>query len=71
MREIVFQVEEDQVDGGYVAHAVGCGIVTQADTIEELRNMVLDAVRCHFDDQREKPTVVHLHFVHEETLNCP
>ncbi|MBI5725667.1 MAG: 2-oxoisovalerate dehydrogenase [Planctomycetes bacterium] len=71
MREIVFQVEEDPVDGGFVAHAVGHGIVTQADTLDELRSMVIDAVRCHFDGQRERPTVVHLHFIHEETLNCP
>ncbi len=49
MSEIVFQVEEDPVDGGYVAHALGHGITTQAESIAELKRMIRDAVRCHFD----------------------
>jgi len=68
MNEIVFQVEEDPVDGGFVARALGAGITTQADTVEELRTMVADAVRCHFDSPEEMPKVARLHFVHEEVL---
>ncbi len=52
MSKIVFQVEEDPVDGGYVAHALGQGITTQAESLVELKRMIRDAVRCHFD----KPT---------------
>ncbi|MGD0999171.1 MAG: 2-oxoisovalerate dehydrogenase [Candidatus Brocadiia bacterium] len=49
MSEIVFQVEEDPVDGGYVARALGHGITTQAESIAELKKMIRDAVCCHFD----------------------
>jgi predicted RNase H-like HicB family nuclease len=40
MREIIFEVTEDQVDGGYVASALGYGIHTQGDSLDELRAMV-------------------------------
>lgn len=36
--EIIFSVEEDP-EGGYVAEALGHAIVTQADSMEELRAM--------------------------------
>lgn len=49
--EIIFDVSESP-EGGYEAHALGFAIFTQADTLEELRAMVQDAVRCHFDDVR-------------------
>ena len=38
------------MDGGCVATAVGYGIATQGETVGELRQMVRDAVRCHFGD---------------------
>ena len=47
--EIIFTVEESS-EGGYVARALGHSIHTQAETLEELKAMVLDAVRCHFDE---------------------
>ena len=48
--EIIFEVREDEVDGGFVAIALGHVIATQGDTLEELRSMVRDAVHCHFGD---------------------
>ena len=50
MSEIIFEVREDEADGGYTATALGYGIHTQGETLEELRAMVKDAVRCYFDD---------------------
>jgi len=47
--EIIFAVEESP-EGGFEAKALGYSIYTQADTIEELKGMVQDAVRCHFDE---------------------
>ena len=47
MSEIIFEVREDEADGGYTASALGVGIHTQADTLEELRAMVKDAVKCY------------------------
>ena len=64
--EIIFSVEESP-EGGFEAHALGHAIFTQADTIEELRAMVQDAVRCHFDDS-DRPRVIRLHWVKDEVL---
>lgn len=64
--EIIFAVEESP-EGGYEARALGHSIFTQADSLEELREMVRDAVRCHFDTD-SIPAVIRLHFVHDEVL---
>ncbi|HDM77465.1 MAG TPA: 2-oxoisovalerate dehydrogenase, partial [Deltaproteobacteria bacterium] len=53
VKEIIFLVEEDP-EGGYTAQALGHSIFTQADSIEELKEMVKDAVECHFDE-KERP----------------
>jgi hypothetical protein len=47
--EIIFEVFEDEVDGGYTASAFGYGIHTQGETLGELRAMVYDAVKPHVD----------------------
>ena len=49
MSELVFNVTQES-DGGYVAYAVGEGIVTQGDTWDELCFMVVDATRGYFRD---------------------
>ncbi len=64
--EIVFFVEED-VEGGFNARALGQPIFTQAETIEELREVVADAVRCHFDDDKRR--IVRLHYVRDEVVS--
>ena len=65
--EIIFEVEQEP-DGGYVAMALGETIVTQADSLAELRERVKEAVHCHFDQREGLPAVIRLHFVHQETL---
>jgi len=67
MTEIVFQVEEDP-DGGFTARAAGASIFTEADTVEALRANIREAVNCHFDDPKERPTTVRLHFVRDEVI---
>ncbi len=57
--EIIFSVEESP-EGGYEARALGHAIFTQAETLEELRAMVRDAVRCYFDDAA-RPRQIRLH----------
>ena len=71
MNEIIFQVEEDAVDGGYIATALGYGITTQAESIPELKEMILDAVQCHFDNPKDRPSVIRLHFVRDEVMALP
>jgi hypothetical protein len=56
--EIIFSVEQDP-EGGYIAEALGHDIVTQGESLDELRRMVRDAVRCHFEPG-SKPSVIHL-----------
>ena len=68
MNEIIFVIEEDPADGGFVARALGQGITTQAETIDELKRMILDAVHCHFDKPEDRPRLIRLHFVREEVL---
>jgi hypothetical protein len=65
--EIIFQVTEAD-EGGYVASALGYGIHTQAEILDELRTMVRDAVACYFDDPSQAPRLIRLHFVRDETL---
>ncbi len=57
MSEIVFLVEDDP-DSGYSARALGESIFTQAEDMESLREMVRDAVYCHFPDQQNCPKVI-------------
>lgn len=67
MTEIVFQIEEDP-EGGYTARAVGASIFTQADTVEELRAMIRDAVCCHFENPDQRPKLIRLHFCRDEVI---
>lgn len=64
--EILFEVV-DADDGGYVAKAIGHGIATEADTMEELHARVRDAVACHFD-AGQGPKLIRLHFVRDVVL---
>lgn len=58
---------EEAPEGGYTARALGESIVTEADDMAGLRNMVRDAVACHFDEGY-RPRVVRLHLVRDELL---
>ncbi len=66
MNELIFLVEEAP-EGGFTARALGQSIFTEAETLEELRVNVRDAVQCHFDEG-QAPKVIRLHFVREEVL---
>ena len=66
--EIIFEVSEDEIDGGYSASALGFGIHTQADTLDELRRSVREAVDCYFDDGAVRPRLIRLHYVRDEVL---
>jgi hypothetical protein len=66
--EIIFSVEESP-EGGYEAHALGYSIFTEADTMPELKLMIRDAVRCHFDDA-DRPKVIRIHLVRDEVISA-
>jgi hypothetical protein len=65
-KEIVFLVEESP-EGGFEAKALGYSIYTEADTLNELKQAAVDAVRCHFD-KADMPKVIRLHLVKEEVI---
>ena len=66
--EIIFEVTEDETDGGYSASALGYGIHTQGDSVEEIRRNVKEAVDCYFDETMAEPGIIRLHFVRDEVL---
>ena len=66
--EIIFSVEESP-EGGYEARALGHPIFTQADSVEELKTMLRDAVTCHFTEDA-KPQVIRLHMAKDEIIQA-
>jgi hypothetical protein len=65
-REVIFVIEESP-EGGYEARAVGYSVFTEADTLDELRAKIQDAVRCHFEPA-EMPHLIRLHQVRDEVI---
>lgn len=66
MKEIVFEVMQEG-DGGYTAEALGESIFTQADTWEELRANVREAVQAFYFDCTP-PASIRLRMVRDEVL---
>ena len=62
---VCFIVNEAE-EGGYTAKALGASIFTEADTVEELREAVKDAVKCHYDDGVKR--IIRLHYIKEEVF---
>lgn len=67
MEEVIFLVEESP-EGGYIAKGLGVSIFTQAETLDELRTAVRDAVHCHFDVADKRPKLIRLHVVKDEVF---
>jgi len=67
--EIIFEVY-DSPEGGFEASALGHSIFTEADTLDELRKNVREAVSCHFFDADSRPSIIRLHFVRDEVLTA-
>jgi len=65
-KEIIFLVEEAP-EGGYTARALGHSIFTEGESLDEIREAVRDAVRCHFGE-KELPRVIRLHIVKDEVI---
>ena len=65
MNEIIFIVEES-TEGGFEAKALGHAIFTEADTIDELKQNIREAIHCHFETNA--PSIVRLHYIKEEVF---
>jgi hypothetical protein len=66
VNEIIFLVE-DSPEGGYEAKALGESIFTEADSLEDLRANIKEAVLCHFSEG-QVPAVIRIHYVREEVM---
>jgi len=66
MAELVFEVTQES-DGGYCAGCLTLDIFTQADSWEELRANVREAVRAYFFDG-DIPERIRLRLVRDEVL---
>ena len=66
--EIIFEVSEDELDGGWTASALGSGIHTEGETLDELRRNVREAVDCYFDESMDRPRPIRLHYVKDEVF---
>ena len=64
--EIILAIQES-LEGGFEAKALSHSIYTEADTLDELKKKVQDAVRCHFDE-KDRPSVIRLHLVKDEVI---
>jgi hypothetical protein len=67
MDELVFEVVQE-ADGGYCAECLTESIFTQADSWDELRRNVIEAVNAFFFDGTA-PSTVRLHLVRDEVLS--
>lgn len=63
MTEIIFIVEESP-EGGFEARALGESIFTDGESMDELKNNIKEAIKCHFE--KDSPKIVRLHFIKEE-----
>lgn len=66
MSEIIFIIENSD-EGGYTAKALGYSIHTEGETVEELKENIKDAIKCHFDEET-LPHIVRLHMVKDEVM---
>jgi len=68
MRELIFEVTQED-DGGFCAECLTESIVTEADTWDQLRQNVKEAVRAfYFDQPDELPASIRLRLVKDEVL---
>jgi predicted type IV restriction endonuclease len=65
MNEIIFIVEES-LEGGFEAKALGHSIFTEGDSQDELKQNIIEAIHCHFDDKESR--IVRLHYIKEEVF---
>ncbi|WP_321476908.1 2-phospho-L-lactate guanylyltransferase [uncultured Paludibaculum sp.] len=65
--ELIFEIR-DAEEGGFYARALGYAIFAEAETWDELRANVLEAVSLHFEDADERPRLVQMHYVKDELI---
>ncbi len=67
LMELIFEVR-DAEEGGLYARALGYSIFSQAETWDELRASLLEAVSLHFEDAAMRPRLIQMHYVKDELV---
>jgi predicted RNase H-like HicB family nuclease len=65
--ELIFEIR-DAEEGGFYARALGHGIFTEADSWDELRANLIEAVSLHFEEATNRPRLVQMHYVKDELI---
>ena len=61
-------LRDSRCGGRRLLRALGHGIFTEAESWDELRNNVLEAVSLHFEDAAVRPRLVQMHYVKDELI---
>ena len=67
MSEIIFEVHDDP-ECGLRARALGYSIFTQGADMQELQEMIRDAVKLYFAHEMDRPSVIRIHYVQDVVL---
>jgi hypothetical protein len=65
--ELIFEIR-DAEEGGFYASALGHAIFTEAETWEQLRANLLEAVSVHFEEAQVRPRLLQMHYVKDELI---
>ena len=65
--ELISEVR-DAGEGGFFARALGHAVFMEAETWDELRTNVREAVTLHFEEESVRPRLIQLHFVKDELI---
>lgn len=65
--ELIFEIR-DAEEGGFCARALGHSIFTEAETWDELRASVIEAVSLHFENAAVRPRLIQMHYVKDELV---
>ena len=63
MSEVIFEVRDDP-ECGLRARALGYAIFTQGADMDELQDMIRDAVRLYFENEDDRPSAIRQLYLH-------
>ena len=65
--KVIFEVREAD-EGGLFARALGHAIFTGAESSNDLRANIIEAVLLHFEDEPIRTSIVQLHYIKDELI---
>ena len=65
--ELIFEIR-DAEEGGFYARALGHSIFTEADSWDELRANLIEAISLHFEGASMRPRLFQMHYVKDELI---